>query len=118
MKRIIPLALIFCMSCNSNKKFVENSKSNTNDNVTKELIEEGYSKAILLSGTKNTSGCESLIKVEKSGELLDPINLKDTKFEVSSEESSIWVKYSSLRMMNRCEKARPVNITAIKKRDE
>ncbi len=45
---------------------------------------------------------------------LDPVNL-DEKYKKDGQK--VWIKFNGLRRMNRCDKATPAEITAIKKRE-
>ena len=62
--------------------------------------------------------CEYTIQL-KDGErdfyYVDPINLEEN---FRNNAQTVWVKFNGLRRMNRCEKATPVEITEILKRDE
>lgn len=118
LKSSIALIFIFCISCNSNKKVVETNKEKTLGMTEKEFLTQGFKKGTLLTGTKNKTACSAVIQLENSVELLDPINLTEVMFKEASKTSNIWIKYNSLRMQNRCEKARPITIIEIKKRDE
>lgn len=60
--------------------------------------------------------CEYTIQTYGSEpELLDPTNLDDA---FKADGIKVWVKYISLRMANRCDKARPIEIIEIQKREK
>ncbi|MGO3183986.1 MAG: hypothetical protein ACTIJ9_14260 [Aequorivita sp.] len=63
--------------------------------------------------------CEYTIQLKEEGQkdfyYVDPINLDEAFMK---NERTVWVKYNNLRRMNRCEKARPVEILEIKDRLE
>jgi len=116
--RLISLFIfMIIISCNSNKGTTEinNIKPKI---INTNYLEEGYVKAVLLSGIKNSSDCKNTIKVDPFKELLDPINLNDFDFKIESDNSKVWVKYAALRMRNRCTQARPIKVLDIKKRDD
>ncbi len=89
------------------------TKNTNNKNIDAEnLIKEGYKKGVL-KATSSTN-CPYTLTVEAYKDTLDPINLSD--FFKESIPEKVWVKYSSLRMKNRCNNGRPVSINNIKKR--
>lgn len=62
--------------------------------------------------------CEYTIQLigdDKNFYYVDPINLKE---EFMKDQRTVWVKFNVLRRMNRCEKARPVEIDEIEDRME
>ena len=77
------------------------------------MMESGFSMATVVA-SKTEGDCPFTIKME-DGTLFDPINLEDG---FKKHDTKIWVKYSGLRMMNRCVKANPVRIDEIQKRVE
>ena len=103
---------VFLLSCNSSKKVTDNNNDTTD--ISQYFIDNGYQKAII-TNSKNNSGCALIIKLENSKELLDPLEINPDNYP---NELKIWFKFSASRMMNRCERARPVKVIDIKKRDE
>jgi hypothetical protein len=66
--------------------------------------------------SKAEGDCPFAIMVEaEEPYYLDPINL-DESYKVAGEK--IWFKFRGLRMMNRCDKASPIEISEIQKREE
>ncbi len=118
--KIGAIAFLFAsIGCNSAKQVTSKENENTTMETAKELIGKGYLEAELVNNnTSKGIGCSTVIKLvnSKSNELLDPINIDEKYPELKN--SKIWVKYTSLRMKNRCEEARPVTIVDIKKREE
>jgi len=79
---------------------------------TEKMLAQGFNKGILKASKNNE--CPYILTVGKYSDTLDPVNLED--FFEENIPTEVWVKYSSLRMANRCSDARPVSIQAIKKR--
>ncbi|AUC13943.1 hypothetical protein BTO06_01700 [Tenacibaculum sp. SZ-18] len=108
---LIMSSICFC-NCNSSKKSVD---SQTGLYSEESYIQDGYVKAVI-KDNKSDSPCGSvLISIVDSKDILDPVNLENI---IGKWGKNIWLKYNSLRMQNRCEVARPINVIAIKKRDE
>ena len=104
-KTIVSIALItFLNSCGTSKS-TDNTSSSQGD-VT-EMKNKGYSEGTLT--TNKDSGCPVILNVSEIKDNLDPINLSD--FMKGELPQKVWVKYSSMRMANRCDNARPVSIT-------
>ncbi len=106
---------IFLFSCNSTNNSVSNTSENRTQIDTKKMTEEGFIKGIIVT-SKVEGDCPVTIQVEgKDGPYyLDPINLEDN---FKKEGEKIWFKFGGLRMMNRCEKANPISIIEIQKRN-
>ena len=117
MIRPLNYVVLFCfficlLSCHTNKKVTD--KENSLSSTTESLIKKGFKKAIIIKN-KSKSSCALLVSLLDSKELLDPVGIDQNNFK---NEEKIWFKFSSLRMKNRCEKARPVSVIEIKKRDD
>ncbi|CAM1344813.1 hypothetical protein [Tenacibaculum amylolyticum] len=117
MNRPLNYVVLFCffvclLSCHTNKKVSdkENSLSSISENLTK----KGFKKAVIIKN-KGESNCALLVSLTDSKEMLDPIGIDQNNF---TNEEKIWLKFTSLRMKNRCKEARPVNVIEIKKRDD
>lgn len=110
------LITIFLYNCKTSKKTDAENKNEQNNYVEKisetRMKEEGYVRGLLKSNT--SKDCPYILTVEAYEDVMDPINLRDF-FKVDIPEK-VWVKYSSLRMKNRCTEARPISIIAIEKR--
>ncbi|ARV12091.1 hypothetical protein BTO09_06880 [Gilvibacter sp. SZ-19] len=105
-------AFVFCVaaSCNSGQQAKEDSAAK----AAKEqmMTAEGYQAATVVVQAES-SGCPVVLKLEN--EYVDPIDLKD---EFKTDQLEVWVKFSRLRRMNRCDMAGPVSITEIQKKAE
>ncbi|WP_210196289.1 hypothetical protein [Aquimarina sp. U1-2] len=89
------------------------SMAKIDENQEKEMKEKGFSKGTITAG--KTKECPYILTIEGSKDTLDPMNLD--KFSNKGQQfSKVWVKFSSLRMPNRCKEARPVSITAVHER--
>ena len=116
-KSTLLLFSIFIMSCcSSTKTSTNNENSNTTEMETKKMIEEGYKMGVIVASRKE-GDCPITIQIlGKETYFLDPINIAE-KYDVIDGDK-VWVKFNGLRMMNRCEKANPVSLTEILKREE
>ena len=116
------LAVLFSMAlmscCSGQKKAAENNAAETNNEVTmntQKMMEAGFKQASIMA-SEETDDCPFIMKMAgNDSDLLDPVNL-DEKY--MKHDVKIWVKFRSLRMKNRCDKARPVEIEEIQKREE
>ena len=111
------IAIVFFFSCDTTKKADIQTRNDTKKESritnSQEMLDKGYSKGIL--STSKSKECPYILTVEQYNDQLDPINLHD--FFISDVPHNVWVKYSSLKMKNRCNNARPVSISEISKRD-
>ncbi len=123
LKITLSLFLFAAVACNSTKSSTNTSiETSTSTSTTtsetamenQKMIDAGFKKGIIVA-SKGEGDCPYTIKMEDAGPpyFLDPQNLEDI-FKKDGEK--IWVKFTGLRMMNRCEKANPVSINEIQKR--
>ncbi|MFD2563341.1 hypothetical protein [Aquimarina rubra] len=117
--KISCLIIVICIySCNTTKrtdgKAVNDDKNNSQTISSEKMLEKGFIKGTL--SESKSEGCPYILTVEKYGDKLDPINLQD--FFKDDMPDKVWVKYSSLRMKNRCSEGRPVSIQEISKRTD
>ena len=124
MKTIILIttafALVFNLSCSSGKQAKQSEE--TDKQVTemtandRSMIEAGFKLGTVEVSTVE-GDCPYTIKMEEGDTtyFLDPINLEES-YKVQGQQ--LWFKYAGLRMMNRCDKASPISITEIQKREE
>jgi hypothetical protein len=84
---------------------------------TKQMLIEGFTMGVIVT-SEEEGDCPIVIQMQ-DGErtyFLDPINIAEMYTAIDGDK--IWFKYHPLRMMNRCNKANPVSLTEILKRDE
>lgn len=117
LKTLVLIASIgLISSCASKKSTDEVAKKISKIEKTmdsKKMVEAGF-----VQGTINVSKAESCpytIKVSSVDYLLDPINLGE---DFMNNGEKIWLKYTGLRMKNRCANANPVTVVEMQKRAE
>jgi len=117
---LIAVVVTFAANCSSTKKGM-NSDASTDtkamENVTEDAkkMEAGFLKGTIVASTKE-GDCPFVIKVEdKEMYFLDPINMDES---YQKDGMKIWFTFGGLRMMNRCQKANPINIIEIEARTE
>jgi hypothetical protein len=116
MKTIFALTtLVVLSSCNqkaTNDAMAETKKTEMHTKMTANGFKMGTIVASKVEGD-----CPYVIEMEGDNKpyYLDPINL-DESFKKNGEK--IWFTFGPLRMMNRCEKANPVSIIEMEKREE
>lgn len=112
---LISLLLSSCITTQgADGKKGEDGKGSAQLMDAKQMIERGFIKGTL--STSKSKDCPYVLTVEKYDDRLDPINVQ--KFFKTEIPEKVWVKYSNLRMRNRCIEARPVSITEIKNRTD
>lgn len=111
------------LSCVSTQNQPQNVETNSPAEIEAKKIEakakmaEGYLPGRIIYSDL-ADDCEYTIQLkdgDKDFYYVDPINL-DEKFNTDGQ--TVWVKFGGLNRMNRCEKAAPVSIIEIEKRDE
>ena len=106
----IALFVLVVSGCNSIKeRSIQNPESQINKIKTAELMAEGFTAGVIQKSTKKK---DCLFTIIVSGQnkktyFLDPINLDEG---YKKDGVAVFFKYRPLRMMNRCEKANPVEI--------
>ncbi len=119
MKYFATLFILFTLllfSCNTTNKSVTNTSENKTQMVdAKKMIEAGFLEGVIVT-SKKEGDCPITIQVEgKDGAyFLDPINITE-EYKIDGEQ--VWFTFGGLRMMNRCEKANPISIIEIQKRN-
>ena len=119
LKSLVFLFAFSIMSCcSTNKTVTENDNDSTTNTVsmdTQKMMDLGYQKATTVASSL-AGDCPFTLQIEGDNSyLLDPVNLEEG-YKVNGIK--VWVKYTPLKMMNRCDKANPVNIVEIQKREE
>ena len=115
MKTFLTIAILGLLSaayigCTSQKK-----SNNMGEQVQIDMNKmkaDGFTSGKIIASSEE-SACPFTIDLddENYSYLLDPINLEDA---FKKDGLMIWVKFSALRMQNRCDNANPVNISEIK----
>ncbi|MBT8254781.1 MAG: hypothetical protein HKN00_02045 [Flavobacteriaceae bacterium] len=114
-KLTLILILLISPGCDSTKSTVQETEDTkkTEQVADNKLIEAGYSVGTL--EYLDRSPCPYVIKIEGSQDKLDPVNIGDAKFgSFRKNGEKVYFKYRSLRRMNRCQEARPIELTDIK----
>ena len=108
--------LLFAVGCSSTKNTADTmDESKKAEAMNQKMMEAGFLKGTVVA-EESESNCPYTIKVEaETTYYLDPVNLDET-FQKDGEK--IWFTFRGLSMMNRCDKASPINIEAIQKRAE
>lgn len=116
---IITFTVLLASNCSSSKKTMVTDPTSENKTVANSskdasMMEEGYLKGTIVAST--TEGdCPYVIEVEgKEAYFLDPTNIEST---YQKDGMKIWFTYRGLRMMNRCQKANPIELVDIEKRE-
>ena len=111
------------LSCGTVQNSSETMENNKNAEIEAQNIEgEKMMAAGYLPGrivySDLADDCEYTIQLkdgEKDFYYVDPINLNE---EFMKDDRTVWVKFTGLRRMNRCEKANPVEIIEMKSRKQ
>lgn len=112
---LVLLVLVATSCCTSSKTSKSETKTETNEMManSKKMMADGFTMGTIIASTKE-GDCPYVISSEIDGNavMYDPINLEEM---YKKDGVKVWYKYNGLRMMNRCEKANPVNISEIQK---
>ena len=117
LKSTILIVSIILVSCSSGKNADEKTEAKVNKerSEVQQMIDDGFQRGTIIISSEE-GDCPVTIRSENNDAyLLDPLNL-DEKYKKDGEK--VWVKYTPLRMANRCLNANPVNIVKIKKRED
>lgn len=106
---ILLSTFIFSQSCKTVKTSETEKVSQVDSN---NMIKDGYTKGVI-KFTKSRS-CPHTITVNSYSDSLDPININD--FFKENVPEKVWIKFTSLRMRNRCDLGRPIRIIDIVER--
>ncbi len=109
VRSILITLLVFMTACCSSKKSSANATQKANETMMTDakMMEAGFKSGTIVA-SKIEGDCP--FTIEMAGEqpyFLDPINLGE-KYKKNGME--IWFTFTGLRMMNRCEKANPINV--------
>ncbi|WP_299241300.1 hypothetical protein [uncultured Aquimarina sp.] len=101
--------LVFNQSCKTAKASEMEKETQVDSN---DKISDGYKKGVLKR--TRVKSCPYTITVDTYSDSLDPVNIED--FFKENMPEKVWVKFTSLRMRNRCDMGRPIHIVAIEER--
>ena len=114
LKPIYIALFVFTISgCNSIKERpIQNPKGSIKKNKTTKLIPEEFTAGVIQESTKKGDCLFTILVTSKGKESLhfDPINLDEA---YKKNGLAVFFKYRPLRMMNRCQRANPVEIQEI-----
>lgn len=116
-KNTLLILTTILVSCSSGKNPDEKTAAKVNKEKVEiqKLMDEGFTKGVIVASTVEGE-CPYTIQADNNDAYrLDPINLEE-KYKKNGEK--IWVKYTPLRMKNRCDNANPVTVVKIMKREE
>jgi len=113
---LVLVGLIFMLSCTSKKTTTDAMTDTERTSLNTKMMENGFKMGTIIA-SKLEGDCPYTIQLvdDNYSYYLDPINL-DEGFKKHGEK--IWFKFAGLKMMNRCEKANPISIIEIQKREE
>ena len=102
---LIAITAFLLGSCNAKKQTMEADK-----NKDQEMIVQGYTKGTIQFSDKEGDCPYKIIVSTGNNSLLyyDPTNLSE---RFKQDNAIVYFKFRGLRMMNRCAKATPVEIT-------
>lgn len=112
---IILFSFLF-ISCNSTKRTATNNTENETQMESNKMNESGFTTGTILFSEKE-GDCPFTIQVDGNDGALfyDPINISEG---FKNDGEKVWFKFTRLRTMNRCEKASPIRIEEIQKRND
>ncbi len=113
LKTVFVVALVCLSSCCTSKKATsENSTENLKTTMTdSDMLKAGFKSGTIVASTVD-GDCPFVIKTdEKESVMFDPINIEDT---YKKDGMKVWFTFRGLRMMNRCDKANPVELIEMK----
>tara|TARA_R110000787_G_scaffold15134_3_gene46806 strand:+ start:14272 stop:14643 length:372 start_codon:yes stop_codon:yes gene_type:complete len=116
---LLLLLTLTITSCNTTNKSIDTKNNTEQEMDSKKMIANGYLAGKISISTEE-GDCPTTILIEgKNGAYYyDPINLsedfnKDGAYDNDGEK--VWIKFSGLRRMNRCDKASPIHLNEIVK---
>ena len=118
IKSVAAIFTVVLFSCCSGNKAAADATNSTNEKevtiTTQKMMDAGFAKAAIVASDVE-GDCPFTMSVDGDTVLPDPINLEEGYMK---QGKKIWVKFTRLKMMNRCDKANPVRIEEIQKREE
>ena len=106
----ITLFILLGVCCSSKKTSADIAAKNQISSVKKaELISKGFTPGVIQESTQKEDCIFTILVSEQNKQpyFLDPINLDEA---YKKNGLAVFFKYRPLRMMNRCQKANPVEI--------
>lgn len=106
----ITLFILLGVCCSSKKTSADIAAKSQISSVKKaELISKGFTPGVIQESPQKEDCIFTILVNEQNKQpyLLDPINLDET---YKKNELVVFFKYRPLRMMNRCQRANPVEI--------
>ena len=113
---LVLVGIIFMLSCTSKKTTTDAMSDTERTALNTKMMENDFKMGTIVVSTAE-GDCPYTIQLDDNNYsyYLDPINL-DEGFKKHGEK--IWLKFAGLKMANRCEKANPISIIEIQKREE
>ena len=117
---VLGLLFFSCVSTQNQPAAVEtnsDSEIEAKKAIAKQMLDAGHLPGRIIYSDL-AGDCEYTIQLVGGGKefhYVDPVNLQEN---FRRDNLTVWVKFNSLRRMNRCEKAAPVEILVIQNRDE
>jgi uncharacterized protein YceK len=113
---LVLFAFMLLSGCTSKKTTADAMTDTERTALNTKMMENGFKMGTIVA-SKVEGDCPYTIQLvdDNYSYYLDPINL-DASFKKHGEK--IWLKFAGLKMMNRCEKANPISIIEIQKREE
>lgn len=112
LRTLLATLCIFTTVCCTSKKSASETTNTKNIMNQEEMITNGFSYGTIEESTKE-GDCQFTIRLtnnEKEVYYLDPVDLDDS---YKKDGQEVYFKFRGLRMMNRCEKANPIQIEEI-----
>jgi len=116
-KIIFSLSTLFLLSSCNQKATTGAIAETKKTEMHYKMLSNGFKMGTIIA-SKEEGDCPFVIQLEgddKQPYFLDPINL-DESFKING--AKIWFTFGPLGRMNRCEKANPVSIIEMQKREE
>ncbi len=108
---LLTLALFVSVGCKNKQSTTATAEEPTAEQKREdEILKAGYAKGVI-EDLRNLDGCKFGIKLDESGDYIQPIKLED-RFKVAG--TKVWVKYHPVKIMSNCMKGIPVELDEIK----
>lgn len=115
VRSIFMVLLISLTACCSSKKSSANTQTENDNTMTEEKMIAADFKSGTIVASKAEGDCPYTIKMDgETSYFLDPINLEEN---YKKDGLKVWFTFTGLRIMNRCEKANPINVNEMRPRE-